>query len=97
MKGTWMFILCCRWDRSTKRNLSRLQLCAVCCTVLSRSSCLFRYRIWRDAANWLEINPESGAIFTRAELDREDIEHVKNSTYEAIIVAIDSGKCALRM
>ncbi|XP_040489438.1 cadherin-1 isoform X2 [Ursus maritimus] len=49
------------------------------------------YRIWRDAASWLEINPESGAIFTRAELDREDIEHVKNSTYEAIIVAIDNG------
>ncbi|KAF3817705.1 hypothetical protein GH733_012992 [Mirounga leonina] len=49
------------------------------------------YRIWRDAANWLEINPESGAIFTRAELDREDMEHVKNSTYEALIVAIDTG------
>nr|XP_035965048.1 cadherin-1 isoform X2 [Halichoerus grypus] len=49
------------------------------------------YRIWRDAANWLEINPESGAIFTRAELDREDMEHVKNSTYEALIIAIDTG------
>ncbi|XP_027950575.1 cadherin-1 [Eumetopias jubatus] len=49
------------------------------------------YRIWRDAANWLEINPESGAIFTRAELDREDTEHVKNSTYEALIIAIDTG------
>ncbi|CAK7317233.1 cadherin-1 [Vulpes vulpes] len=49
------------------------------------------YRIWRDAAGWLEINPESGAIFTRAELDREDFEHVKNSTYEALIIAIDNG------
>ncbi|XP_022367183.1 cadherin-1 isoform X2 [Enhydra lutris kenyoni] len=49
------------------------------------------YRIWRDAAGWLEINPESGAIFTRAELDREDTEHVKNSTYEAIIIAVDNG------
>ncbi|KAI5762677.1 CDH1 [Gulo gulo luscus] len=49
------------------------------------------YRIWRDAAGWLEINPESGAIFTRAELDREDTEHVKNNTYEAIIIAVDNG------
>uniref|UniRef100_A0A8C0R4I6 Cadherin-1 n=1 Tax=Canis lupus dingo TaxID=286419 RepID=A0A8C0R4I6_CANLU len=53
------------------------------------------YRIWRDAAGWLEVNPESGAIFTRAELDREDFEHVKNSTYEALIIAIDNGKGAL--
>ena len=64
-------------------------------TVLSQSLCLFRYRIWRDAAGWLEVNPESGAIFTRAELDREDFEHVKNSTYEALIIAIDNGKDAL--
>ncbi|KAF0884172.1 CADH1 protein, partial [Crocuta crocuta] len=49
------------------------------------------YRIWRDAANWLEINPETGAIFTRAELDREDSEHVKNSTYTALIIATDNG------
>ncbi|XP_037671716.1 cadherin-1-like [Choloepus didactylus] len=49
------------------------------------------YRIWRDAANWLEINPDTGAISTRAELDREDIEHVKNSTYTALIIATDNG------
>uniref|UniRef100_A0A673U2F7 Cadherin-1 n=1 Tax=Suricata suricatta TaxID=37032 RepID=A0A673U2F7_SURSU len=49
------------------------------------------YRIWRDAANWLEINPETGAIFTRAELDREDSEHVKNNTYTALIIATDNG------
>uniref|UniRef100_A0A8C2RZ81 Cadherin-1 n=1 Tax=Capra hircus TaxID=9925 RepID=A0A8C2RZ81_CAPHI len=49
------------------------------------------YRIWRDAANWLEINPETGAISTRAELDREDVEHVKNSTYTALIIATDNG------
>lgn len=49
------------------------------------------YRIWRDTANWLEINPETGAIFTRAEMDREDTEHVKNSTYTALIIATDDG------
>uniref|UniRef100_A0A2I3MFX1 Cadherin-1 n=1 Tax=Papio anubis TaxID=9555 RepID=A0A2I3MFX1_PAPAN len=49
------------------------------------------YRIWRDAANWLEINPDTGAISTRAELDREDVEHVKNNTYTALIIATDNG------
>ncbi|XP_036202276.1 cadherin-1 isoform X6 [Myotis myotis] len=49
------------------------------------------YRIWRDAANWLEINPDTGAISTRAEMDREDIDHVKNSTYTALIIATDNG------
>uniref|UniRef100_A0A8C9GUW2 Cadherin-1 n=1 Tax=Piliocolobus tephrosceles TaxID=591936 RepID=A0A8C9GUW2_9PRIM len=49
------------------------------------------YRIWRDTANWLEINPDTGAISTRAELDREDSEHVKNSTYTALIIATDNG------
>uniref|UniRef100_A0A2R9AKB2 Cadherin-1 n=1 Tax=Pan paniscus TaxID=9597 RepID=A0A2R9AKB2_PANPA len=50
-----------------------------------------KYRIWRDTANWLEINPDTGAISTRAELDREDLEHVKNSTYTALIIATDNG------
>lgn len=49
------------------------------------------YRIWRDTANWLEINPDTGVISTRAELDREDTEHVKNSTYTALIIATDNG------
>lgn len=49
------------------------------------------YRIWRDTANWLEINPETGVIFTRAEMDREDSEHVKNNTYTALIIATDDG------
>uniref|UniRef100_A0A8C6ECN5 Cadherin-1 n=1 Tax=Moschus moschiferus TaxID=68415 RepID=A0A8C6ECN5_MOSMO len=49
------------------------------------------YRIWRDAANWLEINLDTGAISTRTELDREDVKHVKNSTYMALIIATDNG------
>lgn len=49
------------------------------------------YRIWWDAANWLEINPDTGAIFTRAELDREASDYVKNSTYTALVIATDNG------
>ncbi|XP_005004692.2 cadherin-1 [Cavia porcellus] len=49
------------------------------------------YRILRDPANWLEINPESGAITSRAELDREASDYVKNSTYIALIIATDNG------
>ncbi|XP_036297259.1 cadherin-1 isoform X4 [Pipistrellus kuhlii] len=49
------------------------------------------YRIWRDAANWLEVNPDTGVISTRAEMDREDTEHVKNNTYTALIIAVDNG------
>uniref|UniRef100_A0A8C8ZLD3 Cadherin-1 n=1 Tax=Prolemur simus TaxID=1328070 RepID=A0A8C8ZLD3_PROSS len=49
------------------------------------------YRIWRDAASWLKINPDTGAISTRNELDRENVEYVKNSTYTALIIATDNG------
>ncbi|XP_056667241.1 cadherin-1 isoform X1 [Monodelphis domestica] len=49
------------------------------------------YRIWRDPANWLDVNPDSGVISTRDSLDRENVEFVKNSTYTALIVAVDDG------
>ncbi|XP_043843962.1 cadherin-1 [Dromiciops gliroides] len=49
------------------------------------------YRIWRDPANWLEVDPESGVISTRDNLDRENSQYVKNSTYTALIVAVDNG------
>ncbi|XP_055992109.1 cadherin-1 [Sorex fumeus] len=49
------------------------------------------YRIWRDPADWLGINPETGAIYCLAEMDRENTEYVKNSTYEALIIATDDG------
>lgn len=76
----------------TLESISYLQ---VAVPSLSQSSCLFRYRIWRDTANWLEIDPDTGVITTRAEMDREDVEHVKNSTYTALIIATDNGKDAL--
>lgn len=49
------------------------------------------YRIWRDPAGWLEINPDTGVISTRAELDRENTDYVVNSTYTALILATDNG------
>uniref|UniRef100_A0A6I8NIF7 Cadherin-1 n=1 Tax=Ornithorhynchus anatinus TaxID=9258 RepID=A0A6I8NIF7_ORNAN len=52
------------------------------------------YRIWRDDAKWLEINPDSGLISPRASMDRENIEYVKNNTYTALIVAVDNGNPA---
>ncbi|XP_051830688.1 cadherin-1 [Antechinus flavipes] len=52
---------------------------------------IITYRMWRDPANWLEVNPETGDIFTRDNLDRENLEYVKNSTYTALIVAVDDG------
>ncbi|XP_038609613.1 cadherin-1-like [Tachyglossus aculeatus] len=52
------------------------------------------YRIWRDDAKWLEINPETGLISPRANMDRENIEYVKNNTYTALIVAVDNGNPA---
>ncbi|XP_074056725.1 cadherin-1 [Macrotis lagotis] len=52
------------------------------------------YRMWRDPANWLEVNPETGTIFTQDNLDRENLEYVKNSTYTAVIVAVDDGSPA---
>lgn len=43
-----------------------------------------------DQAGWLSIHPDSGIISTRAALDRESF-HVKNNTYEAVVLAVDDG------
>ncbi|XP_028931957.1 cadherin-3 [Ornithorhynchus anatinus] len=49
------------------------------------------YRIVSDPAGWLAIHPESGDITTRALLDREDVQFVRNNTYKAIVEAADDG------
>nr|XP_060643881.1 B-cadherin-like [Anolis sagrei ordinatus] len=49
-----------------------------------------RYSIGNDPAAWLAIDPESGAIKTRNKLDRES-PLVQNSTYRAIVLAVDNG------
>lgn len=83
------------WSAYRQRGTLTLVSCLLfALPALNASMCLSRYRIWRDAANWLEINPDTGAITTRAELDRENFEHVKNSTYTALIIATDNGEDA---
>nr|XP_033799115.1 cadherin-3 [Geotrypetes seraphini] len=51
---------------------------------------IIRYRIGNDPAGWLVINPETGIVTGKGNLDRES-HFVKNSTYSAIILAVDNG------
>ncbi|CAN2389418.1 Cadherins are calcium-dependent cell adhesion proteins [Pristimantis euphronides] len=48
------------------------------------------YSIGFDPAGWLSVNPENGIITGNGQLDRESV-LVKNNTYKAIILAVDSG------
>ncbi|XP_066440072.1 cadherin-1-like [Eleutherodactylus coqui] len=48
------------------------------------------YSIGLDPAGWLSVNPENGIITGNGQLDRESI-FVTNNTYQAIILAADSG------
>ncbi|XP_075795916.1 B-cadherin-like [Pelodiscus sinensis] len=49
-----------------------------------------RYRLGNDPAGWLAIDPESAIVTAREPLDREAV-FVKNSTYTAIVLAVDDG------
>ncbi|XP_030060501.1 B-cadherin [Microcaecilia unicolor] len=51
---------------------------------------IIQYRIGNDPAGWLFINPETGLVTGKGNLDRES-HFVKNSTYRAIILAMDNG------
>ncbi|XP_040266682.1 cadherin-1 [Bufo bufo] len=48
------------------------------------------YYIGNDPAGWLSVNPENGIITGNGQLDRESM-FVKNNTYRAIILGVDSG------
>uniref|UniRef100_K7GFV9 Cadherin domain-containing protein n=1 Tax=Pelodiscus sinensis TaxID=13735 RepID=K7GFV9_PELSI len=48
------------------------------------------YRLGNDPAGWLAIDPESAIVTAREPLDRE-AGFVKNSTYTAIVLAVDDG------
>ncbi|KGL97516.1 Cadherin-1, partial [Charadrius vociferus] len=48
------------------------------------------YRIGSDPAGWLAIDPENGIVTAAQPLDRESV-HAINSTYKAIILAVDNG------
>ncbi|XP_074864729.1 B-cadherin-like [Carettochelys insculpta] len=49
------------------------------------------YSMGNDPAGWLAIDPENGIITSRLPLDRES-SYVVNSTYKAIVLAVDSGQ-----
>lgn len=44
-----------------------------------------------DPAGWLYIHPENGIVTATQPLDRESV-HAINSTYKAIILAVDNGE-----
>uniref|UniRef100_A0A8D2JCE2 Cadherin domain-containing protein n=1 Tax=Varanus komodoensis TaxID=61221 RepID=A0A8D2JCE2_VARKO len=49
-----------------------------------------KYSMGKDPAGWLAIHPESGVLTVRRQLDRES-PFVRNSTYEAMVLAADDG------
>ncbi|NXE54594.1 CADH1 protein, partial [Casuarius casuarius] len=48
------------------------------------------YRLGSDPAGWLAIDPKNGTIRAARPLDRESV-HAPNSTYKAVVLAVDSG------
>lgn len=44
-----------------------------------------------DPAGWLAIDPENGIVTAAQPLDRESA-HAINSTYKAIVLAMDNGE-----
>lgn len=54
-----------------------------------------RYRMGSDPAGWLAIDPENGIVTAAQPLDRESV-HAINSTYKAIVLAVDNGEDAPR-
>uniref|UniRef100_A0A8C5TUI6 Cadherin domain-containing protein n=1 Tax=Malurus cyaneus samueli TaxID=2593467 RepID=A0A8C5TUI6_9PASS len=48
------------------------------------------YRMGSDPAGWLAIDPENGIVTAAQPLDREST-HAINSTYKAIVLAVDNG------
>ncbi|NXV75730.1 CADH1 protein, partial [Atlantisia rogersi] len=48
------------------------------------------YHMGNDPAGWLDIDPKTGIVTVAQALDRESV-HAINSTYKAIVLAVDSG------
>lgn len=44
-----------------------------------------------DPAGWLAVHPETGLVTAQGHLDRES-PFVKNSTYIAVLLAVDDGE-----
>ncbi|NXL74503.1 CADHK protein, partial [Leptocoma aspasia] len=49
-----------------------------------------KYLVGHDPAGWLAVHPENGLVTARDHLDRES-PFVKNSTYMAMLLAVDDG------
>ncbi|XP_030812084.1 cadherin-3 [Camarhynchus parvulus] len=49
-----------------------------------------KYVVGHDPAGWLAVHPENGLVTARDHLDRES-PFVKNSTYMAVLLAVDDG------
>ncbi|KAM5135036.1 cadherin-like protein 26 [Mantella aurantiaca] len=52
-----------------------------------------KYHLENDTGDWLYINPDTGVITTKKELDRES-HHVNNSKYIIKVLAVDDGSPA---
>lgn len=50
-----------------------------------------RYLVGHDPAGWLAVHPENGLVMARDHLDRES-PFAKNSTYAAVLLAVDDGE-----
>lgn len=53
--------------------------------------CAPRYVVGHDPAGWLAVHPETGLVTAQDHLDRES-PFVKNSTYMAMLLAVDDGE-----
>lgn len=53
--------------------------------------CPSRYLLGHDPAGWLAVHPENGLVTARDHLDRES-PFAKNSTYAAMLLAVDDGE-----
>ncbi|KAM9374151.1 LOW QUALITY PROTEIN: B-cadherin-like [Phaethornis superciliosus] len=51
---------------------------------------MIKYLVGHDPAGWLAVHPENGLVTARDHLDRES-PFVKNSTYSAMLLAVDDG------
>ncbi|KAM6063907.1 LOW QUALITY PROTEIN: B-cadherin-like [Theristicus caerulescens] len=49
-----------------------------------------KYLVGHDPAGWLAVHPENGLVTARDHLDRES-PFAKNSTYAAVLLAVDDG------
>lgn len=52
---------------------------------------IYRYRILRDPAGWLNIDKGTGMIKVKSQMDRESA-FVKDDKYTALIGAYDNGR-----